>query len=463
MARELKTSYQNPILYRLNQFIDHHNQSYNSDNSMKKELGKKIRCGKKGTATVLFLSYFNKNKEELLNWGDKDTDFLPSVFTNNVEISERLTIEDTTTAWRNVEWLCALDLPDGLGKFMTKEFHGRKSDYQIRINPFFLCGKVVLNWGKACKNLEKVEQSPENEIALETALNSPLIAKCNPPTFSKTIIDYKTTTTACGKVENITSTQKQQTKTKGGSIGLLTSNQTTKSPVSKTIKGGGGGGDVLAGASVIAPTSWLSGVRGKGQSETQNQEPVSEEITQNVKYQAIRAYGLDLVTQFFEYSTQTLYPTYRFSKKETSKIKNIMWNSWYWKGIHADLSKESLDKHQETMLELVTIALQEVASNQWSYIHADPKKFFSHTFEHGLVRASTRFKQRKINRDTALIITAQKSVKLFKIPRGVKTIHTLPQLIRYWQHRLETTTYDAKTTLKAFNIFLTNPKNLYKL
>lgn len=58
MARELKIAYQNPILYRFNQFIDLHNASITEN-----KLSDKIRMGKKETAVAILLAYWNKNKE----------------------------------------------------------------------------------------------------------------------------------------------------------------------------------------------------------------------------------------------------------------------------------------------------------------------------------------------------------------------------------------------------------------
>jgi hypothetical protein len=457
MARELKVTYQNPILYRFNQFTDYYNEN-------SPDLTDKIRIGKKETATAILLAYWNKNKEEMAKCQDVP-EFLPSLFTNNVELSERTLREDKSTSYRNVTWLLKLDLGDDLGMFMTKEFHGRLADYQIRINPFILCGKVVPNWGKASEKLENQDPIIKNQKAVEIALNSTVVAKCNLPTFTKTNYVNNTTTNPCGKVENISSTQKQQqkhfTKTKGGNSTLPEPNDNSLSTPTKTIKGGGGGGLHFESKSTTSPALNLKTKVQKGHNRTDIQDVNTAENLENVKFEAVERYTRGLVANFFHFASQTLYPTYIFSVKERNRIETIIYDSWYKKGVTANTSKNALDSHQETMFELVTIALQEVSLKQWSYIHPDAKMFFSHKFKHGLVRASDKFTQRKINRDTKLIAQAQKSVKMMLIPRGVKTVHTLPQLVRYWQHRLETTTYNPRICLNTFNNFLTNPKNLY--
>lgn len=457
MARIHKLNYQNPVLFRFNQFVDHYNENF-------PDLTEKVRMGKKETAIAILLAYWNKNKEDISKYYN-DIEFLPSLFTNNVELSERTLREDKSTSYRNVTWLLKLDLGDELGMFMTKQFHGRLADYQIRINPFILCGKVVPNWGKATEKLENQDLNEKNQKALEIALNSSVVAKCNLPTFSKTNYVYNTTTNPCGKVENISSTQNQRqkhwAKAKGGNPVLPEPNDNSLSTSTKTIKGGGGGGLHFELKSTTSPITNLKTEAQKGHNRTDIQNANTVENLENVKFEAVEHYTRGLVANFFHFASQTLYPSYIFSIKERNRIETIIYDSWYKKGVTANTPKNALDAHQETMFELVTIALQEVSFKQWAYIHPDAKMFFSHKFKHGLVRASDKFKQRKINRDTKMIAQAQKSVKMMLIPRGVKTVHTLPQLVRYWQHRLETTTYNPKICLNTFNNFLTNPKNLY--
>lgn len=465
MAREVKKGYQNPILYRFNQFTDYYNAEKSKVNA---PLGDKIRCGKYRYAVAVLLAYHNENKDTIVQMDGKHPDYLPSLFTNNVELKERTLIEDKSTSWRCIEWLCDLSVGDGIGKFMTKQFHGRKNDYQIRINPFFTCGKVVLNWGEPTQNLTNEASEEENEKALETLLKSALIAKCNLPTFSKTDINvYKTTTSTCGKVENISSTQKQQqkhfAKTSGGSLTRFEDKDTSLSTTAKTKAGGAGENSKFQNSSSTMPIGTVYGFAEKGHNRTDIQGSKTSEKPKMTRLEQVEAYSAQLIDQFFDYSTKLLYPDYRFSKGETLKIKEIINNSWYKKGVHAQTMRADLDKHQEAMFELVTIALQEVENNpQFSYIHANAKVFFDHKFQHGLVRSYQRYKKNKIARDLNLVLTAQKSVKFFKIPRGVKTVHTLPQLITYWQHRLDTQSFNKESTLKSFNIFLTNPKNLTK-
>ena len=461
MAREVKKGYQNPMMYRLNQFVDFHNAEVSKAINPKK--GDKIRCGKYTNATAIILAYWNANKEEIAKLEGKSHEFLPSLFTNNVELRERTLLDANSSSWRSVSWLCDLSIGDNMGVFMTKTFHGRKSDYQIRINPFFITGEVVYNWGKACEKLTEADTEAKKLEALQTPLNLSIISKCSPPTLSKTYINVNNTTTSlCGKVEKVSNTQKQQQthdpKTKGESFMVLKGNDASLSSTAKT-KSGGAGGAIFSNPSVTAGNSDLNG---KGHNRTSIQDHNKPKSTQSTRLEQVEAYATQLIEQFFMYSTGLLYPNYRFSKNEAQKIKEIIRNSWYAKGIHAMTMRDDLNKQQESMFELVTIALQEVQNNpQFSYIHPDAKVFFNHNFKHGLVRAYGRMKQRRIAKDLNMVLSAQKSVKNFKIPRGVKTVNTLPQLIQYWQHRLDTQSFNKQSTLHSFNVFLSNPKNLY--
>lgn len=264
-------------------------------------------------------------------------EFLPSLFTNNVELSERTLREDRATSYRNVTWLTKLDLGDDLGMFITKEFHGRLADYQIRINPFILCGKVVPNWGKLTEKLENQDPIAKNQKALEIALDSTVVAKCNLPTFTKTNYVYNTTTNPCGKVENVSSTQNQQlkhyTKTKRGNSTVFEQNDNSLSSQTKTIKEGGGGGLDFDSKSSTSPALNLKMEVQKGHNRTDIQNANTVENVENVKFEAVERYTRGLVANFFHFASQTLYPTYIFSVKERNRIETIIYDSWYRKGV----------------------------------------------------------------------------------------------------------------------------------
>lgn len=183
---------------------------------------------------------------------------------------------------------------------------------------------------------------------------------------------------------------------------------------------------------------------------------------EKLKTDEIRAKSVELTVELYRYAMPILYPRHRESCKTQQKlILNTIWIHWFQPYVkNKNCTLEFLEKMFEDLKELVVMTREELDNKPDSYVHANPAVFFDITFAHGLFRAYDRFRKNKLNKDRKILRAAEKSVRTGKVPRNIKNIHSMIDLIAYWKAHIERCTVNKQMILKAFNLFLTNPKNL---
>ncbi|MBB6003897.1 hypothetical protein [Arcicella rosea] len=436
-------------------------------NNSREDLKSKIRLTRDNVANRILYAFYNKFYTlELKRWGDKNPELLPNLYLNNLDLIERVGVEAKSTAWRAMSFLCKVDLGEGRGVLMRKIFHGFYQDYTILINPWILTGQIIENWGT---ETEKKWQKPQNLENQNQSPLLPLVANCNPPFIKGTMLKHNTTTSPCGKADNFTVIQEQETGTNEESQPAninpyLKRYLEGQQAQNNTQTAGGVEND-------ISPRS--EQIKGKYFGKPSSTEKVqsSENTAQNVdnavekpKNGEIRAKSLELTVELYRYAMPILYPKHRESCKTQQKlILNTIWLNWFQPYVqNPNCTTLFLDKLFEDLKELVVMTREELDNKPDSYIHANPAVFFDRTFAHGLFRAYDRFRKNKLNKDRKVLRAAEKSVKTGKVPRNIKNIHSMIDLIAYWKANIERCTVNKQMILKAFNLFLTNPKNLSK-
>ena len=476
MARGKSSFSRSPLHTRFLDFVD----KYNSENE---KLCDKIRCSKLTTAKVLLFAYYNKNfSTEIRNWEGKNPAFLPALSFNNVETIERIGMEARSTAWRSISFLCKLDLGENKGVFMKKKFCGFCQDYLLHFNPFIVTGQIVENWGTpkqgawisritsrphgVDKSKKLSKMSKFSPIETPTAIDKPsLVANCNPPIMARTDIDNIniTTTKVCGKVENVLSDeQEQQTGTEVGSIALnpLLAKYLAQKGYHITQTGG-----AAQNVSETNGNQRRAKFYGKSSVENQKNVSVSSPATGINDYQTeLVNHSRSLTIEFLKYSMPLLYPNFKFhSKKQQSELLRLIWISWFGDYVnHPKCTTTFLDKHLENLKEAVITSLQEVASRNGAYISANPMKFFDKNFPHGLKRATEQWTQRHLNKDKAILLKAKRSISSGKMPKAIKNLSSMMDLVAYWRQHIERVCYQPQLISTALNQFLMNPQNLAK-
>lgn len=482
MARGQSTFNRSPLHLRFSEFSDGYNET-------QEHLRDKIRCSKLHTAKIILYAYYNKNyNAEIKNWNDQNPAFLPALAFNNVETIERLGMEVTSTAWRAMTFLCKLNLGENRGLFMKKKFCGFCQDYLIHVNPYILTGQIVENWGlkdekswvapKSDKLSTKISPSfkiwgegqpkkskKQNFEAVENGFNLPLVANCNPPTIAGTDNNIKNTTTkVCGLVDNVQSDEQEQlTGTEVGSIGINPLLKKYLEQTSRTF--------TQPGAAAVISTQTATGEakRAKfyGVSSPQNRANVHNESSTIGKNEpqkpenTVRTHALSLVLEFYKYSMPLLFPNFKVHNLQQQKdILNMIWRNWYKDyALNPNCTIEIIDRVHEELKEAVIISLQEVATKKGAYICANPLKFFDLNFKAGLYRAAQQWKKTRLNKDRAVLLKAKRSISSGKIPRNIKNIVSLMDLVAYWRQHFERVCFTPKIIQNDFSHFLTNPKN----
>lgn len=472
MARGKSSFSRSPLHTRFLDFVDR----YNSENE---KLCDKIRCSRLSTAKVLLFAYYNKNfNSEIRYWEGKNPAFLPALSFNNVETIERIGMEARSTAWRSITFLCQLDLGEGRGVFMKKKFCGFCQDYLLHFNPFIVTGQIVENWGtqvqKAWVSTDTFPHEGVDRTKSQTetpkfapsgmltgTLNLPLVANCNPPIITGTDNNINNTTTkVCGKVEKPSSDeQEQQTGTEVGSIAL-------NPLLAKYLVQQGYDITQLGGAAQNADGSQR---RAKFYNEKvvekQTDTPLSvSPIEKNDAQIELMNHSRTLTINFLKYSMPLLYPNFKFhSKKQQTELLRLIWLSWFGDYVnHPKCTVDFLDKHLENLKEAVITSLQEVAARPGAYITANPMKFFDKSFKHGLKRATEQWTQRHLNKDKAVLLKAKRSISSGKMPKAIKNLSSMMDLVAYWRQHIERVCFQPRLITTAFNQFLTNPQNLAK-
>ena len=481
MARGQSTFNRSPLHLRFSEFADGFNEN-------QEFLGDKIRCSKLETAKIILYAYYNKNfNSEIKRWNDKNPAFLPALSFNNVETIERLGLEVTSTAWRAMTFLCKLNLGENRGVFIKKKFCGFCQDYLIHVNPYILTGQIVENWGlkdeKAwiAPKVEKLStkistsfkiwgegkpkaipasnfQTPENENSLL------LVANCNPPTISGTFINkYNTTTRVCEQVEKpLVYEQEQQTGTEVGNIptnsllrrylGLPLATITQAVAV-----------DVVPQeiTSATARKDKFYGVSAQNRPSVHNESSANDALKPKTVHNEVMTHALENVLNFYKYSMPLLFPNFKVHNLQQQKdILNTIWKNWYKTyALNPDCTIEVIDRIHEELKEAVLISLQEVATKKGAYICANPLKFFDLTFKFGLYRAAQQWKGARLNKDRTALLKAKRSISSGKIPRNIKNIVSLMDLVAYWRQHLDRVCFSPTIIQNDFSFFLTNPKN----
>lgn len=431
-------------------------EAYNESRS---DVKQKIRLTRDSVVNKLLYAYYNQFYTlEIKHWEDKNPELLPALKLNNVDLAKKVGVEAKSTAWRALDFLCKIDLGEGRGLFMKKIFRGFYQDYSLLINPWILTGQKIENWGTT---EEKKWQKTSPIKPVEVLHEKPLVANCNLPFNLKN----KTNTYPCGKVETVQPEQEQGTGTKGDSI----------NPYLKAR---------MSGIQRLQITEWAAGdqnissaraeqikknLLGVGNAKEQGKERLKEGNTVDKPMEKphsspLRQLSFQLTRDFYDFAIPILYPKHIHTcKKQKKTILKTIWLDWFKKYVvHPDCSEQYLEKYFEFLKELIVITQQELDKKPDSYVHGNPAIFFSREFQHGLVRAETMAKKKRYNKDISLLKKAQKSISTGKIPKTIKNIHSLIDLVAYWKYHIQQCTTNQAIVMKAFNQFLAQPKNLPK-
>lgn len=445
-------------------------------NASREDLKEYIRLSKDTVFNKVLYAYYNKFYTlELKNWGDKNPEFLPVLNLNNPDIAQLVGVEAKSTVYRALTFLTKVDLGEGRGRLLKKKTHGVKQDYTIFINPWILTGQVIENWGTSSeKKWQKIEKNEAKNQKPPLALS----ANCNLPFITGTIVNNKTTTSECGKADNFSSVQEQETGTKQESY-VQVKNPYLKAYLmaqdNKNTQTGacGSNGSKSSHSEPINDVSKQTPSNIKEINPKQNPNIEANTGSKNVDKYAdntintpqkvtVRQKSFELTYDFYDYAMPILYPKHRNScKQQQKKILTTMWTCWFKPfAENQACTIDFLYKLLDELKEMVVMTQLELDKNPHSFVHANPAVFFDSSFQHGLARAAKKYRENKLNKDMAILRKAQKSLRKGIIPRGIKNIHSMIDLVAYWKNHIEKCTVNKALIMKSLNIFLTNPKNL---
>ncbi len=422
-------------------------EAYNESRS---DVKQKIRLTRDSVVNKLLYAYYNQFYTlEIKHWEDKNPELLPALKLNNVDLAKKVGVEAKSTAWRALSFLCNIDLGEGRGLFMKKIFRGFYQDYTLLINPWILTGQKIENWGTM---EEKKWQKTTSAKPVEVLHEKSLVANCNLPFNLKN----RTNTYPCGKVETVQPEQEQGTGTKGDSemLNPYLKNYMDKLKGNKTILWGGENTTNTRAEKI--KNNHFGGEKEKAMAVD---KPVEKPQSSPLRQLSFR-----LTRDFYDFAIPILYPKHIHTcKKQKKTILETIWLDWFKKYVvHPDCSEQYLEKYFEFLKELIVITQQELDKKPDSYVHGNPAIFFSREFPHGLVRAEKTAKKKRYNKDITILKKAQKSISTGKIPKAIKNIHSLIDLVAYWKYHIQQCTTNQAMITKAFNQFLAQPKNLPK-
>lgn len=445
-------------------------------NASREDLKEYIRLSKDAVFNKVLYAYYNKFYTlELKNWGDKNPELLPVLNLNNPDIAQLIGVEAKSTVYRALTFLAKVDLGEGRGSLLKKKTHGVKQDYTIFINPWILTGQIIENWGTNAE--KKWQKNQKNEQKNQTP-PPPLSANCNLPFITGTIVNNRTTTSVCGKADNFSSVQEQETGTKQESY-LQVKNPYLKAYLmaqdNKNTQTGAVGSNKLKSShseqindiSKQTPVNTTQPIPHKNPKTEPYKSPKNvdksvDNPTKNPNLNPVKQKSFELTYHLYDYAMPILYPKHRNScKQQQKKILTTMWTCWFKpfaenKACTIDFLYKLLDE----LKEMVVMTQLELDKNPHSFIHANPAVFFDSSFQHGLARAAKKYRENKLNKDMAILRKAQKSLRKGIIPRGIKNIHSMIDLVAYWKNHIDKCTINKALIMKSLNIFLTNPKNL---
>lgn len=440
-------------------------------NSVREDIKEHIRLTKDTLFTKMLYAMYNKSYTlELKNWGDKNPNLLPSLSLNNPDNAKNVGVQANSTVYRCILALSKVDLGEGRGMLLKKQNHGKYKDYTIFINPYILTGQIVENWGT--NQEKKWKKSSENQPKNETP-PSALVANCNLPFITGTILKDNTTTSVCGKADNLAVAQEQETGTKEESLNHVTnpyfkayliaqSEKNTQAGASGSVDSSSARSEQIKGNYFGAVTSTkINQVEPKAVENVNN----SVDNTQNTHISSlVRQKSFELTYDFYDYAMPILYPRHKNScKSQKKKIQINMWHYWFRPFVeNKACTIDFLYKLSEELKEMIVMTQLELDKNPNSFVHANPAVFFDANFEHGLARACKKYRENKLNQDMSKLRKAQKSLRKGIRPRGVKNINSMLELVAYWKNHLEKCTTNKALIMKSLNLFLLNPKNISK-